>query len=203
MREYILIPCKALTQGKSRLAGILSAVERQALCALLLRNTLGLARALQSARQVQVITPDAEIAAIAAEFGVGTIYDGGTSLNEALALGRAGILEESSGDAEAIILPIDLPYATADAVGRVKAREFDVVLAPDAERRGTNLLYLGSRALRIFPFAFGPGSFAAHRGWPERQGLRVATVDDPCLSFDIDRPADYESWQRAVGGASD
>ena len=203
MREYILIPCKALSEGKSRLAGILSVAERQALCARLLRNALGLAQALQPARQVRVITPDTEIAAIAAEFGVGTICDGGTSLNEALERGRAGIFEESGDDTEAIILPIDLPYATADAVGRVKAREFDVVLAPDAGRRGTNLLYLGSRALRIFPFAFGPGSFAAHRSWPERHGLRVATVIDPCLSFDIDRPADYESWQRAVSGASD
>lgn len=202
MREYILIPCKALRDGKSRLASILSAAERQALCARLLRNALGLARTLQSARHVRVITPDAEVAAIAAEFGIGRINDGGTNLNEALERGRANIFEESGGDAEAIILPIDLPYATADAIGRAKAREFDVVLAADAERRGTNLLYLGNRALPIFPFAFGPGSFARHRSWAESKGLRVDAVDDPRLSFDIDRPGDYERWRRQMGDGS-
>src|SRR5579883_1347948 len=98
MQEYILIPCKALRDGKSRLAGILSAAERQALCARLLRDALGLARALLSEHQVRVITPDAEVAAIAAGFGVARINDWGTSLNEALERGRADILEESGGN---------------------------------------------------------------------------------------------------------
>lgn len=203
MREYILIPCKSLSDGKSRLAAVLSAAERHALCARLLRNSLGLALALRPAGHVRVITPDPEAGAIAGEFGVGTIRDSGAGLNGALRRGRASIVEESGGDAAALILPIDLPCATADAVSRAMAQEFDVVLAPDAERRGTNLLYVGARVLRIFPFAFGPESFAAHRNWAEREGLRVQIVDDPRLSFDLDRPEDYERWQRRPAAVPD
>ncbi len=202
MREYILIPCKSLSDGKSRLAGILSAAERQALCARLLRNSLRLALALRSAADVRVITPDADASAIAAEFGVATIGDVGVGLNAALRRGRARIVEEN-GAAAALVLPIDLPYATADVIGRAMARDLDVVLAPDFERRGTNLLYLGERALRICPFAFGPESFAAHRNWAEREGLRVDTVDDYRLNFDLDRPEDYERWQRRPAALPD
>ena len=202
MRPYILIPCKSLTDGKSRLATILPAAERQALCRRLLRNSLALALALQSVGGVRVVTPDPEAGAIAAALGVAMIDDGGAGLNEALHRARAGILDESGGEAAVLILPIDLPYATADAVSRAIAGDFDIVVAPDSERRGTNLLYVGSRALRAFSFAFGPDSFPAHWNWAKRTGFSVETLDDPRLAFDVDRPEDYERWQRATAGAS-
>jgi 2-phospho-L-lactate guanylyltransferase (CobY/MobA/RfbA family) len=74
------------------------------------------------------------------------------------------------------------------------------VLAPDAKRRGTNLLYLGERALGAFPFAFGPDSFVTHRSWAKRHGLLVDTIDDPRLAFDLDRQEDYACWQRNPAG---
>jgi 2-phospho-L-lactate guanylyltransferase len=197
MAPCILIPCKPLNEGKSRLAPILSAADRQALCADLLRRSLDLALGLQAADRVSVITPDPMASAIAAERRVAAIDDGGAGLNEALHRGRAGVIGEHGEDGSLLVLPIDLPCATAAAVQPVIVRECDIALVPDAERRGTNLLYLGSRVARIFPFAFGPDSFVAHRRWAERQGLRVAVIEDPLLTFDVDRPEDYLRWQRA------
>jgi 2-phospho-L-lactate/phosphoenolpyruvate guanylyltransferase len=194
--RYILIPCKPLREGKSRLAGVLSAAERQALCRRLLRRSLTLALTLQPAAGVRVVTPDSDASEIAAEQGVATIDDGGVNLNDALRRGRAAILDASGGDAAALILPIDLPYATADAVGRALAGAGDVVLAPDAEMSGTNLLYLGHRAFSAFAFAFGANSFAAHRDGAIGAGLKVEVLDDPRLAFDLDRPEDYERWKR-------
>jgi 2-phospho-L-lactate guanylyltransferase len=196
MSLAILIPCKRLREGKSRLAPILSPAERQALCAGLLRRSLTLALTLRPAAGVSVITPDAEATAIAAEYGVDAIDDGGAGLNEALQRGRDRIVEKAGEDAAALILPIDLPLATAEAVGRAVGADADVALAPDGQRHGTNLLHIGPRALRAFRFAFGPDSFAAHRRWAERAGLRIAVIDDPLLAFDIDRPEDYDRWQR-------
>jgi 2-phospho-L-lactate guanylyltransferase len=196
MSLSILIPCKPLHQGKSRLAPVLSPAERQALCAGLLRRSLALALTLRPAARVSVITPDAEATAIAAEYGVDAIDDGGAGLNEALQRGREHIVEQNGVAAAALILPIDLPLATADAVGRAVGAAADVALAPDEQRRGTNLLYIGPRALRAFRFAFGPDSFPAHCRWAEDAGFRTAVIDDPLLAFDIDRPEDYDRWQR-------
>jgi 2-phospho-L-lactate guanylyltransferase len=198
MSLHILIPCKPLRDGKSRLSPVLSPAERQALCARLLRRSLALALALRPAGSIGVITPDPEARAIAAEYGVEAIDDGGSGLNEALQRGRAGLIENRDRDASALILPIDLPLATADAVARAIVRDADVALAPDEQRRGTNLLHIGSRALRGFRFAFGIDSLSAHRQWAEQAGFRVATIDDPLLAFDIDRPEDYDRWQRQI-----
>jgi 2-phospho-L-lactate/phosphoenolpyruvate guanylyltransferase len=196
MNLHILIPCKPLHQGKSRLAPILSPAKRQALCTDLLRRSLALALALRPAGIIAVITPDAAARAIAARYGVGSIDDGGAGLNDALQRGRDRIIEQADAEASALILPIDLTLATAAAVMGAIGGDADVALAPDEQRRGTNLLYIGNRALRSFRFAFGPDSFSAHCRWAEQAGFRVAAVDDPLLAFDIDRPEDYDRWQR-------
>jgi 2-phospho-L-lactate/phosphoenolpyruvate guanylyltransferase len=194
--RYILIPCKPLREGKSRLVGVLSPAERQRLCADLLRNTLDLALALQSSAGVRVVTPDPEASEIANARDVATINDGGIGLNAALRRGLDAVLGRAENDAAALILPIDLPMATADVVGRAFNGAAQVVIAPDAERRGTNLLCLSYPAISVFPLAFGPSSFAAHRDGAIRAGLSVEIFDDPRLAFDLDEPEDYHRWRR-------
>jgi 2-phospho-L-lactate/phosphoenolpyruvate guanylyltransferase len=194
--RYILIPCKPLREGKSRLVGVLSPAERQRLCADLLRNTLDLALALQSSVGVRVVTPDPEASEIANARGVTTINDGGIGLNAALRRGLDAVLGRAENNAAALILPIDLPVATADLVGRAFNGTAQVVIAPDAERRGTNLLCLSYPAVSVFPLAFGPSSFAAHREGAIRAGLSVEILDDPRLAFDLDEPKDYHRWRR-------
>ena len=192
--HYILIPCKPLREGKSRLASVLSAAARQKLCADLLRHSLRLALTLQSVAGVRVVTPDPEARDIAKAQGVATIDDRGVGLNAALRRGLDAILETAESDAAALILPVDLTFATTDAVAPVFSGTADVVLAPDAERRGTNLLFLRRRALSVFALAFGGSSFAAHRDGATRAGLSLEILDDPRLAFDLDEPDDYHRW---------
>jgi len=200
--RHILIPCKPLREGKSRLVSILSAGERWRLCADLLRNSLRLALSLASAGDVRVVTTDSEAREIAKAHGVATIDDEGTGLNAALRRGLRVIQEEAGGDAAALILPIDLPFATADAVGKAFSAAIDVVIAPDREQRGTNLLGLGDRALSLFPLAFGTSSFAAHRDGAIGAGLSVEVLEDPRLAFDLDEPEDYHRWRRELSFAT-
>ena len=205
MSLHILIPCKSLWEGKSRLAAVLSPRERQELCAHLLERTLRLALALGTAASIRTITPDPEACMIAAMFGVGALKDEGTGLNDALEAARDVILREAGEHSSALILPIDLPCATVAAIRRATASAVDVAISPDAANQGTNLLFLVGRALGAFPFAFGPGSYSRHRRAAEDAGLRVAIVDDPLLAFDIDRPEDWRRWRGthpiAAGGA--
>jgi 2-phospho-L-lactate/phosphoenolpyruvate guanylyltransferase len=196
---YILIPCKPLHEGKSRLGDVLSDEDRYALCRRLLRSSLTLALELQYAAGVRILTSDPEASDLAAAHGVPTIDDGGAGLNEALRQARVGLLDATGGAATTLILPIDLPYATADAVGRALEGAGDVVIAPDGERRGTNLLYLGPRAMRAFSFAFGPDSFTAHWDGALHAGLDVEILEDERLAFDLDRAEHYHWWLQNAG----
>lgn len=200
--HHILIPCKPLREGKSRLANVLSAAERWQLCAVLLRNSLRLALSLPQAGDVRVVTPDPEASEIAKAHGVATIDDEGAGLNAALRRGLRVIEETADGNAAVIILPIDLPFASTDAVGRAFTAATDVVIAPDREQRGTNLLSLAYRAFGSFPLAFGTSSFAAHRDGAVSAGLTIEILDDPRLAFDLDEPEDYHRWRRQLSFAT-
>ena len=146
---------------------------------------------------MKIISRDEEACAVAERLGIGAIDDGGADLNQALRHGRDAVLRDADTRASALILPIDLVHATAAALERATAAA-EVAIAPDQERRGTNLLFLAGRALGAFVFAFGPDSYTRHRRMAEKQGFRVETVEDPLLAFDIDHPEDWQRWQEEM-----
>jgi 2-phospho-L-lactate guanylyltransferase len=193
MKLVVLIPCKDLDRGKSRLAGCLAARDRAALCAFFLRRTLDIAIGSLGRRCVRVVTRDRHVAAIAAEHGVGVIADNRGGLNGALEHGRDRILSEA-GDCAALILPIDLPLATAAAVERIASERHAAVIVPDEHLSGTNILRLAPAALRRFPFCYGPESYARHCAAARRAGFDMRRIDDPKLMFDVDRPEQYRRW---------
>jgi 2-phospho-L-lactate/phosphoenolpyruvate guanylyltransferase len=193
MRPVILIPCKNLDRGKSRLAACLSPRSRRALCEFFLCRTLDLATATVTPTSVRVVTSDPRVAAIAREYGVAAIDDGEGDLNSALECGRRRILADG-GDCAGMVLPIDLPMATPAALGEIAATPQDVVIVPDEAMDGTNLLRLSRRALRGFRFSFGPHSHAAHTAFARAHGFDVITVSEPSLAFDVDGPEQYRRW---------
>ena len=192
----VLIPCKNLDRGKSRLAACLSPRSRRALCEFFLCRTLDVAGRAFAPGDIHVVTADPRVAAIAAEYGAGVIADGDADLNGALALGRAAILAEV-GDCAGLILPIDLPLATPAALGRIAAVPHAIV--PDEGGEGTNVLRLGAPAFRTFRFAFGRESFAAHCAQAQTMGADLRVVNDPLLMFDVDTPEQYRRWVESDG----
>jgi 2-phospho-L-lactate guanylyltransferase len=93
-----------------------------------------------------------------------------------------------------LVLPIDLPDATPDALAAMLASPADVTIAPDRDRQGTNALRLRGRAVPEFPFSFGPGSFARHGAAAASMNLTRQVIADPRLAFDVDQVAHYEEW---------
>ncbi len=195
MKPVILIPCKDLDRGKSRLAACLTPRSRRALCEFFLCRTLDLATATVSPARVRVVTSDPRVVAVAGEYGVAVIADREGDLNGALECGRQRILADV-GDCAALVLPIDLPLATPAALGDIADAPQDVVIVPDEELDGTNVLRLGPRALRRFRFSFGPRSYSAHCAVARAAGLDVRTVSEPSLAFDVDGPEQYRRWAR-------
>lgn len=191
---HILIPCKNLDVGKSRLSECLSPVKRHEFCKRLLTQTLERAIALTAPANIRLVTADPEAAAMARQYSVEALADAGGGLNAALNDARSGIIAVESVS-ELLILPIDLPLATPDAVSQFLLYGGDIVIAPDEAGTGTNLLLLRAQALKAFRFAYGPGSFAAHAAWAQTGGLRLEAVPDRRLAFDVDGPAQYSAWQ--------
>ena len=195
MALHILIPCKALAAGKSRLAPMLALEERVALCSRLLNRTLDTALAVAPAERCHLLSADRRAAAQAAELGIRCIWEHeDAGLNGALAAARDALCAANAG-CELLVLPIDLPLATDASLRRLTAMRGEVIAAPDRHGIGTNALLLRGGAAASFAFRFGEASLAAHRRAAEERGFGFALCADPALAFDLDEPADLETWR--------
>jgi 2-phospho-L-lactate/phosphoenolpyruvate guanylyltransferase len=193
----VLIPCKSLSAGKSRLASCLDAAQRHSLCAYFLTHTIELAIAVAGAERVRIVTSDGQAVSVAARFSVPTIADTDRGLNAALTSARNEVAERSLSPQRLMILPIDLPYASADAIAAAARSDADVLIASDEAGRGTNLLLLSTSA-GGFRFSFGEDSFGAHVRQARDAGLNLQILDDPRLARDIDQPNQYAAWTKSV-----
>jgi 2-phospho-L-lactate guanylyltransferase len=113
------------------------------------------------------------------------IWTPGLGLNGAVAAGVDHLAHR--GVDRVVVVHADLPLARdltwlADTAG--------VTLVPDRHHDGTNAACVPARA--GFAFAYGPGSFDAHRREARRLGLTVRLVPDPHLGWDVDVPADLD-----------
>ena len=192
-RIAAIIPVGTLEGAKTRLGGTLDAEERHDLVEGLLARTVVTALAVDRLDDVVVISPDREVLARAAGLGARTLRQRTRGLNAGLTEARADLV---AGGAEAIlVLPIDLPFVTAEALAAVleplsgppATASSHVVLVTDRHGTGTNAL--GLRPPDVIEFAFGPGSRRAHRAAAEAAGATYTEVGGP-LTVDLDTPED-------------
>ena len=194
---YAIVPIKALSGAKSRLAGVLSPRERRTLALALLEDVLVALRGAPSVARTLVVTRDAAALDLAFWFGAQTLLDTAHDLNGALTLAaRHAAAYEASG---ALVLPGDLPLITAADIAALVAAPAPVVLAASSDG-GTNALLL--RPPLALPFEFGPDSRARHRAAAERLGLSYAEVVTPGLALDVDTPADLARLREAPAHAA-
>lgn len=175
----VVIPVKDFTRAKLRLAPELDPDEREALARRMATVVVEAAEPLPA-----VIVCDSEpVRSWADSVGARVIWTPGLGLNGAV---QAGVDQlASEGLARAIVAHSDLPLAQSLAwVGATDG----VTLVPDRVRDGTNVLAVPTDI--GFRFAYGAGSFTAHRTEATRLGQQVRIVNDPRLSWDVDRPAD-------------
>jgi len=197
-RVVALVPIRGIETAKARLGEVLDAEERRALAGRLLRRTLRAAASAPGVALAALVSPDHEALDLATAHGAVALEESGAGLNAALDEGRAWA--RSIGATALLVLPADLPAidarAVADIVARARAAvagagETDarplVALVPDRDGSGTNALLLSPPG--AIPFAFGPGSRAAHAAAAGRAGARYLELGGP-LSLDLDLPDD-------------
>ncbi len=183
----VVVPVPAFDHAKSRLGAVLDPEERRDLVEHLLRGTVTAALATPGVVEVLVVSPDAEVLALAESSGARPVLQQSRGLNPALHEARA----VATGD-RLLVLPADLPGLTPSDVASViaagdAAGSPSVVLAPDRHGRGTNALLLDPPDA-IDP-AFGGDSRAGH-AWLAASA-DIAFVEVPgILDLDVDTPED-------------
>ncbi len=193
----MVVPVKAFTQAKVRLASALDPGERADLA----RHMAEIVLLAADPLPVVVVCDDAEVRSWAERSGAQVVWCPGRGLNGAVADGVAALRDD--GVAQAIVAHADLPLATqldwlADFPG--------VSLVPDRRFDGTNVLALPTDA--DFAFSYGAGSFGRHRAEASRLDLPVRIVQDPHLGWDVDLPADLAypgapAWAETASGSDE
>lgn len=175
----VVIPVKDFARAKVRLAPELDPTERAALARRMAATVVAAAGELP----VAVVCDADSVRRWAEDQGVRVIWTPGLGLDGAVQAGVETLASE--GCPTAIVAHSDLPLARELSwVGATPG----VTLVPDRALDGTNVLAAPTDI--GFRFAYGPGSFAAHRRHAAQLGQQVRVVQDARLSWDVDLPAD-------------
>jgi 2-phospho-L-lactate/phosphoenolpyruvate guanylyltransferase len=174
-----VVPVKAFSRAKKRLAPVLGPEGRAALAREMAAHVLKAAKPLP----VVVVCDDEEVAEWAEDLGARALREPGLGLNGAVNAAVAQL--EGEGFERLVVVHSDLPRASqlawlADVDG--------IALVPDRREDGTNVISLPSGC--GFRFSYGPGSFSRHQDEAQRTGLNWAVVHDAELAWDVDFPAD-------------
>lgn len=175
----VLVPVKAFSSAKARLAPLLDAADRARLARTMAEHVIAAAAPLP----VAVVCDDPEVAHWAAAHGAIVLPEPGRGLNGAVEAGVSRLAAAGAG--EVLVVHADLPLAS----GLARLSGFPgITLVPDRREDGTNVICLPAAAR--FRFAYGPGSFARHRAEAGLAGLELRVVREPELEWDVDLPAD-------------
>ena len=185
----VLVPVKAFSDAKVRLAAVLDGAERERLARALADVVVTAAGPLP----VWVVCDDEAVADWARQRGAAVIWSPARGLNGAVTdgvshLGRLGF-------ETAVVAHADLPLVTELASIPLRGT---VVLAPDRRSDGTNVAAVPTGC--AFTFSYGPGSFQRHCLEAARLGLPLEIRQRDDLAWDVDIPDDLAYLTRGVVG---
>jgi 2-phospho-L-lactate guanylyltransferase len=201
---WAIVPVKRLSQAKRRLVPVLPAEARRRLVLAMLADVLGAVAHVEGIDKVLVVTPDAVVAEVAREAGAFVLAEPrAAGLNAAVTAGLD--YASAQGASAAVVLPGDVPLATAAEIRRIVKRDADgaparVVLVPSHDGEGTNALFMSPPGL-LRP-SFGPGSFLKHLGQAVARKADVEILQPPGLAADVDTPHDLDRLMAAKRGAA-
>lgn len=175
----VVVPVKAFSQAKMRLAPVLGPQQRAALAQEMAEHVLAAAAPLP----VVVVCDNEEVATWARGRGARPLLEPGLGLNGAVNTAAAELC--ARGYKRLVVAHADLPLASdLPRLAEVQG----IALVPDRRQEGTNVISVPAGC--GFCFAYGAGSFSRHREEAARTGLPWRVVHDPGLAWDVDFPSD-------------
>lgn len=192
--NFVLVPIKALDQGKSRLAPLLSDAQRRGVSQAMLRDVLTQLRRAATVDRFGVVTSDRRLLDFARELGADAIDEGRPrGLNGAVELGTGFCLD--LGATAQLVLLSDLPLVTSEDVDLLFCETTDapgVLLVTCKENEGTNALL--RTPPQVIPTCFGGPSLAAHRDRARKDDVPCRVIEAPHVAFDIDSVDDLKRF---------
>ena len=187
--RYALVPVKDLTQAKVRLSPVLSPAERHAFAAAMLEDVLLALRQASMLDRIALVTTDPHARALATQWRF-EVIDEGTSRGETGAVELAVKVCRERGASSLAVIPGDIPLLTAADVDCVMQHgmQYDVVIVPSWDSRGTNAIVL--RPPDALQLRFGSWSFFPHVKQAKRRGLSYRVVRLPRVALDVDTAED-------------
>lgn len=196
----LLIPIKDPANAKTRLAELLSEVER---CRLAWAMFEDVSRAIATARnpdRVVMVTSFARAIERAPELGWDVLIEE-SQISESVSVDWASRVLSERGFDTVMRLPADLPLVRAEDIDELLSVQLDspgALLVSSREGTGTNAIIRTPPSL--FPSRFGPNSLALHKQEAARVGVDCVIVNNARIALDIDEPADVELlWESARG----
>lgn len=198
MTVQAIVAVRGGAATKSRCAGALTAIERNALVSAMLMDMIDVLTASRSVGQVHVVTPTEALADAARSRGARIVLEqAARGMNAAFETARDTMRRETPS-AILVVLPGDLPLIRGSEIEAAIARlePGTVVLVPAENDGGTAAIILHADA--PFAFGFGPDSFRRHQENATRAGLTPVVVRLASLGLDIDQPGDLDELLRRM-----
>lgn len=191
---HALIPVKALSEVKSRLAPYLTLYQRDELVLTMLQHVIQVLHDCQEIARVSVVSPDSRVLGYAQMWGAYALLEEQQGHNPALH--AAATKEKAIGTTALLTISADLPLLQrADIEYMLEAsQQYDIVLAPSQEGTGTNAVLM--RPPLALPYVFGLNSLQHYQQEAERHELFTTLVKLPGLSLDVDTIKDLELFRR-------
>jgi 2-phospho-L-lactate guanylyltransferase len=185
-----IIPMKPMATAKSRLADQLSQLDRESLVSNMLRHVIQVIRE-TGITEILVIGGCGEINSVASQMGAKWIGD--ENFPELNAAVNHGIEIAFQSGKHAVFIPGDLPLIRStdllDAL-RLSRNPNDVVLVPESNGEGTNLILLWNET--AFKPMLGPESFKNHCDQAKKLGIAPKILENHRIGLDIDSLQDLE-----------
>jgi 2-phospho-L-lactate guanylyltransferase len=190
-----LIPVKALSAAKSRLATHLTQPQRRLLVLDMLHHVLSTLRESRALASIAVVSPDPCVLEQARAWGAQALVE--TQQGHNPALHAAALDEKMTGASALLTISADLPLLQASDIRSMveQLRHSDVVLAASREGTGTNALLV--RPPLAVPYVFGPGSLQRYSAEARERRLAVSIYNSPGTALDIDTIDDLETLWRS------
>lgn len=185
--HWAIIPVKGLRDSKTRLSSYLGE-EKKTLVEALLHDVLSSVIKSKVYGTVLVISPDENVAGQARANGASFLRQTGTGLNRGLEQAYRQALKEGAVSTTTVLA--DIPLAEPEDFSELfmlGAARPKIVLAP-SQRGGTNVMM--NVPPNAIPPNYGRWSYSRHLRLAQHRALRVYSVSNPRISFDIDTPSD-------------
>jgi 2-phospho-L-lactate guanylyltransferase len=194
---WAVLPVKDLHHAKQRLAGVLSAAERQALFAAMLEDVLSALAASEGLAGILAVTRDPQARDLAGRYGARLLIEPDNHGHTAASsLGAATLARE--GVLGMVQVPADIPLITPADIGAVlqaHERAPAITLAPSRDRMGSNAVACSPPDL--LPLRFGDDSFFPHLERARALGVEPQIVERRGFALDVDTPADLAAFLAA------